>query len=207
VFLIKLHPTTLILAWIGFALALSAFGLNAMAVASVVVAGLMAINGVARCWQLVRRTRILILALLLVYLFATPGVPLFAGWDRAYPTWEGLQAGSIQAWRLLLLVSALAVLLSYLSRQQLLAGIYVLLLPFKPLGVPVAKFAVRLCLTLQYAESASPAESLSARWDSALSITQDQISHLQLDIPNFGLQDFVFACIYSVILGAALWLG
>ena len=104
-------------------------------------------------------------------------------------------------------MSALAVLLSYLSRQQLLAGIYVLLLPFKPLGVPVAKFAVRLCLTLQYAESASPSESLSARWDSALSITQDQISHLQLDIPNFGLQDFVFACIYSVILGAALWLG
>ena len=204
---LKLHPTTLILTWIGFALALSAFGLNTMAVASVVVVGLMAISGVARCWQLVRRARILILVLLLVYVFATPGTPLFGGWDRAYPTWEGLQAGSIQAWRLLLLVSALAVLLSYLSRQQLLAGIYVLLLPLKPLGVPVAKFAVRLCLTLQYAESASPAESLNARWDAAVSIPQDATSQMQLDIPNFALRDLVFAGIYSVMLGAALWLG
>jgi len=207
VFPLKLHPTTLILAWIVFALVLSAIGFTTMMVASVVVASLIAINGVARCWQLVRRTRILILVLLLVYVFATPGVPLFSGWDQANPTWEGLQAGTAQAWRLLLLVSALAVLLRYLSRQQLLAGIYVLILPLKPLGVPVAKFAVRLCLTLQYAESASPTESLSARWEAAVSIPQDASSLMRLDIPNFGLRDLVFAGIYSVIVGAALWLG
>lgn len=206
-FHLQLHPTSQILAWIGFALALSTFGLNAMVVASIVVEGLMLFNGFARCWQLVRRTRILILALLLVYLFATPGTALFSAWDQANPTWEGLQAGAIQIWRILLLVSALAVLLTSLSRQQLLAGIYVMLQPLKPLGVPVAKFAVRLCLTLQYAESASSAESLSARWDAALNLPQDPTSQMQLDIPNFSLQDLVFACLCSVILGGIVWLG
>ena len=206
-FPLKLHPTTLILAWIGFALVLSALGLSAMVVVSVGVVGLISINGAARCWQLVRRTRILMLALLLVYLFATPGTAIFAGWDRAYPTWEGLQAGGFQGWRLLLMVSALAVLLTYLSRQQLLAGIYVLLLPLKPLGVPVARFSVRLSLTLHYAETASSTESLSARWESALSVTQNQTSQIQLDIPNFGLHDLIFACVCVVLLGGAVWLG
>lgn len=206
-FRIKLHPTTLILAWIGFALVLSMFATSALIAASVSVGVLITLRGAASCWKLIRRTRILLLVLFLVYVFTTPGTALISGWEWAYPTWEGLHAGAYQAWRLLLMVSALAVLLSNLSRQQLLAGIYVLLLPLKPLGVPVARFAVRLSLTLHYAETASPGESLSARWDSALRLTTHETTQMQLDIPDFGRQDLIFAGICCMILGGAVWLG
>ena len=206
-FSLKLHPTTLILAWIGFALVLAGLGLSALIAASALVAALMLISGVSRCWQLLRRTRILLLAMMLVYLFATPGSALLTGWDVAYPTHEGLMAGLYQVWRLLLLISALAALLTFLSRQDLLAGIYTLLLPLKPFGVPVERFSVRLWLTLHYAETAPPAESLHARWESALRLPQEQAASMQLNVPNFGRQDVIFACFCFALLGSAAWFG
>ena len=204
---IKIHPTTLILAWLGFALTLEKFSLLSLIVASGLVIALMLGSGISNCWRLVRRSRILLLVMLLVYLFSTPGTRLFAGWEQAYPTQEGLMVGGFQVWRLLLVISALAALLAFLPRQQMLAGIYVLLLPLKPLGVPVVRFSVRLWLTLHYAESASQGESLNARWDAALILPEELDSSLHLDVPNFGLSDIAFVCIYGAFLGSALWLG
>lgn len=203
---IKIHPAVLILAWMGFALALAGFQLFALIAASGLVAVVILASGVSRCWRLIRRTRILLSVLLLVYLFTTPGTALFTGWDQAGPTQEGLIAGAFQAWRLLLMISALAALLAFLSRQNLLAGIYVLLLPLKPLGVPVERFSMRLWLTLHYAEAASKAESLNARWESAMILPEKLESDMTLEVPNFGLQDVIFIGIYGVLL-SMLWLG
>lgn len=202
---INLHPTTLLLAWIGFALAIPSFSLFALIATSILIVILMMVSGFARCWSLVRRTRVLLIVMLLLYAFATDGTPLFPGWVQAYPSYEGFMAGALQAWRLLLMIAALAVVFAYLPRQKLLAGIYVLLWPLKALGMPIERFAVRLWLTLHYTETAPEVEGLIARWQSALNLPLQMETSITWDVPNFTIQDAVFAFCYFALIGMILW--
>lgn len=68
------------------------------------------------------------------------------------PTMEGLRAGALQIWRLLALLAALALLLRTTGMDALLSGLYTLMKPLKPIGVNAERVAVRLWLTLRYAE-------------------------------------------------------
>jgi energy-coupling factor transporter transmembrane protein EcfT len=202
---INLHPATLLLAWIGFTLAIPYFSVFALIAASVLIVVLMLVSGFARCWSLVRRTRVLLIVMLLVYAFATEGTPLFPGWEQAYPSYEGCMAGALQAWRLLLMIAALAVVFAYLPRQKLLAGIYVLLRPLKALGMPIERFAVRLWLTLHYTETAPEVEGLNARWQSALNVPVQTETSITWDVPSFTVQDAVFAFCYFALIGLIVW--
>ena len=201
---IILHPTTRLLAWSAFALAVPWLALNALIAASALIATLVLGSGTAVCWRLIRRTRVLLVALVLLYAFATPGTPLIASWDQWYPTAEGFHAGGLQAWRLLLMIAALAVLLAGMQRESLLSGIYVLLRPLHAVGVPVERIAVRLWLTLHYAETA-PQAGLSARWENALTLPNERAATISLEVPGFTLQDAGFAIAYGVLLAFALW--
>ena len=199
-----IHPTVLFLAWIALAVAIPWFSVAALGASSALLAlGAWAV-GIRACWRLVRRTRVLFVAVILLYAFATPGMPLFAGWD--VPTQEGLLSGTLQAWRLILMIAALAILLISLNREQLLAGIYGLLAPFKPLGLPLERIAVRLWLTLQYAESAANSDSLRERWEAALTLPDGLSERITLELVEVHARDFVFAVGYGVLLaGALLW--
>ncbi len=104
--------------------------------------------------QLLRRTRWIMLSLLLVYAYSTPGQPLLETFGMFSPTREGLGDGVLQLTRLLSALAALAILLDRLHRQQLIAGLYTLLAPLKLIGVSRERVAVRLALTLHYAEVA-----------------------------------------------------
>ena len=77
---------------------------------------------------------------------------------------EGLQQGALRAGRLALMLSGLAVLLAYTSRQRLIYGLYTLAYPLARLGFDREAFAVRLGLTLDYVEHAAK----PARWLDAL---------------------------------------
>ena len=100
----------------------------------------------------VRRMRWLFLSLLMIYAFGTPGelIPLFP--VSFSPTFEGLQLGLLQIEKLLIALAALSLLLLSSSRAQMLLGIYMLLMPFKFLGLNIERFAARLMLTLDYVE-------------------------------------------------------
>jgi len=200
-----LHPTTRLLAWIAFAIAIPWLSIQALLAASVGIAVMVWASGAAGCWRLVRRTRVLLIALIVLYAFATPGAPLIAGWTQWNPTVEGIRAGGLQAWRLLLMISALALLLARMQREQWLAGIYILLLPLKLLGVPVARIAVRLWLTLHYVETAPKADSLSARWESALTLPDEMPASIALEVPAFTRWDAGFILGFGVLLALALW--
>ena len=202
---IMLHPTTRLLAWIAFALAIPWLGIDALLAASALLAALALGSGMTVCWRLVRRTRVLLAALVVLYAFATPGTPLIASWDQWYPSYEGFRAGGLQAWRLLLMIAALAVLLARMQREALLAGIYVVLLPLRAFGVPVERIAVRLWLTLHYAETVPQAAGLSARWENALTLPNERAATISLEVPAFTLQDAGFAIGYGVLLTFALW--
>ena len=96
--MLTLHPTLIFLAWIALAIAIPGFSLGALgATSALLVLGVGAV-GTRTCWRLVRRTRTLFIAMIVLYAFATPGMPIFSGWDT--PTQEGVLSGTLQAWRL-----------------------------------------------------------------------------------------------------------
>lgn len=100
----------------------------------------------------VRRMRWLLLSLMIIYAFGTPGelIPLFP--INFSPTYEGLLLGWLQIEKLLIALAALSFLLISSSRGQMLLGLYMLLMPFKFIGLNIERFAARLMLTLDYVE-------------------------------------------------------
>lgn len=147
-----LHPATKILLWVSLAAVLPWLAPLQLLACSLALVVSLQLIGAAEFWKLLRRSRWLLLSLLLIYAFATPGNPLLSALGLFSPSREGLHSGALQAWRLTVLLSALALLLAATPRDQLLGGIYVLLRPLRPLHVNPEAVAARIWLTLHYAE-------------------------------------------------------
>ncbi|GAB5606100.1 CbiQ family ECF transporter T component [Sideroxyarcus sp. TK5] len=148
------HPAIQILIWISLSIsaqALSAPGLLALTVALFIAAAKLDSR---QLFSLIRRTRWILLSLLIVYAYSTPGVALVAELGRFSPTLEGLWDGLMQLGRLLSMLSGLAILLSLLNQAQFICGIHALAYPLNWFGGTRERLAVRLALTLQYAEPA-----------------------------------------------------
>lgn len=146
------HPVTPLLLWIGLAVlaqALQGMSLLLMAASSVALALWRADQ---RFLALLLRTRWILLSLVLLYAYVTPGEPVFAQWGGFSPVREGLLEGGLQLARLLTILASLAVLLSLLAREQIIAALHALLYPLQYLGLARERIAVRLALTLHYAE-------------------------------------------------------
>lgn len=103
-------------------------------------------------FRLLKRVRYVLVFLLIVYAFNTPGEYLPGWYFEMAPTYEGVVAGIEQALRLSLVLAGLAILLVTTNRDQLIAGLYYLAFPFRFLGLDPERFAVRLWLTLYYVE-------------------------------------------------------
>lgn len=150
----KFHPATQILAWCLLVTMLQLLMLDALLLASgVVLVFALTISG-HKFAQLLRRTRWIMLSLLLIYAWSTPGQALYEPFGAFSPSREGLQDGLSQLLRLLAALAALAMLLDRLHRMQLISGLYTLFAPLKWMGGLRERFAVRLALTLHYAEAA-----------------------------------------------------
>jgi hypothetical protein len=121
-------------------------------------AGLVLLGAVAisrhKFVQLLHRTRWIMLSLLLIYAYSTPGQPLSELLGMFGPSREGLADGMLQLTRLLAALAGLAILVDHLHRQQLIAGLYTLFAPLQWMGLSRERLAVRLALTLHYAEVA-----------------------------------------------------
>lgn len=107
-----------------------------------------------RLLALLRRTRWIFVSLLLIYAFMTPGEALWSSRYIPSPTQEGLLDGLMQLSRLVCVLAGLSILLTLLPQEKLVSGIYLLLYPLRYVGVSRARVAVRLALTLHYAERA-----------------------------------------------------
>lgn len=105
-----------------------------------------------RLMKLLSRTRWVMISLLAIYAWATPGDAVWEGLAAWSPTREGLLDGAVQLLRLIGALAALAILLSRLSQQQLIGGLYALAYPLQGFGDLRTRLAVRLSLTLRYAE-------------------------------------------------------
>lgn len=102
--------------------------------------------------RLLKRVRYILLFLLIVYAYNTPG-EYVAGWYfSSAPSYEGIYTGIEQMLRLVAILAGLALLLTTTGREQLIAGLYWLARPFRFAGLDPERFAVRLWLTLYYVE-------------------------------------------------------
>ncbi len=148
------HPAAQILTWCLLVATMQLLALAELLTA----AGLVLLGAVVisrhKFIQLLRRTRWIMLSLLLIYAYSTPGQPLSEALGIFSPSREGLGDGALQLTRLLAALAGLAILLDRLHRPQLIAGLYTLFAPLQWLGLSRERLAVRLALTLQYADAA-----------------------------------------------------
>jgi energy-coupling factor transport system permease protein len=148
------HPAVLLLLWACVTVVMQALRAPALLLASGLLAVLALLFCAARFRVLLRRTRWIMFSLLLIYGYATPGAALWAPAGTLSPTLEGLFDGLLQLCRLLAALAGLSLVLSMLTQQQLIGGLYTLAYPLRYVGVSRERIAVRLALTLHYAETA-----------------------------------------------------
>jgi len=190
-----LHPATLLLSWLAFAVSLqwlTVAWVSVLAASCICLALLLATE---RSVNLLRRSRWLLLSLAVLYLFATPGEYLPGILGDIGLTLEGLHQGGEQIGRLLAMLASLALLHQSVGTQGLLAGFHSLLKPFPWRQTTV----VRLMLVLEYVE-----QKQQVGWREWLSpIAQKQTmleDTLVLARPRFGWRDGILALLVLVAL-------
>ncbi|HEY3327737.1 MAG TPA: hypothetical protein VGK14_11295 [Novimethylophilus sp.] len=148
-----MHPLVRIVCLIAFAVALQLMQWRLLATACILLPVLLVWRGASVFLVLIRRARWLLLSILLIYAFATPGEYLHGFPDYAAPTYEGLRIGVIQMARLAAMLAALSLLLATSSREDIMVGVYLLLQPLRVLKLAPERFSARLWLTLHYVET------------------------------------------------------
>lgn len=199
-----LHPAVQILIWVLLALAaqrLQSFALLVFtATVTVVALRLCAVQ----LLRLLRRTRWILLSLLVIYAYTTPGAALWPQFGVASPTHEGLLDGVLQLGRLLSVLSGLAILLELLPQNQLISGLYTLAYPLRWFGLSRERIAVRLALTLEYAETAmgDTAKDWRTTISAALQPAATGAMHIELRVQPFGWIDVLL-----LLAGVAMLIG
>lgn len=190
---VPLHPASLIMIWLAFALCIPWLRTADLAVMAALFSIPLLIRRSPEFLKLLRRTRWLMISLVLVYAFATPGaaaLPLLGAYG---PSREGLLSGGLQALRLVALLAGLAVLLAAMPRNRILAGLYFLFRPLARAGVDVDRAAARIWLTLHYAEQTKPGRS--GEWRtylrSAFEGGDDARQTIRLEVGRFFWPDYL----------------
>ena len=196
------HPASLLAGWAVAAVAAQHLGglpLAGAAGLSCVAAATMA-GGHLR--QLARRMRWLILTVVILYAFATPGEFLEGEAGELGLTWDGLFEGGEHLLRLLALLSLLALVLEACPRPRLVAGLHGMALPLSWLGFDRDRAAVRLLLVLEYVEGNSRGEGQGWRHWLAASDTVADRTETRFPRPPVGPFDVVWNGLLAAFLVA-----
>lgn len=156
--------------------------------------------------SLLRRTRWIMISLLLIFAYSTPGVALWPKLGLLSPTIDGILDGAMQLGRILSVLASLAVLLTVLSLAQLIGGLYSLMYPLRWFGLSRERFAVRLALTLENAESSM--RDTASDWKSSISdaLIPHVVTVTPIEMPHqrFGAIDVALvAC--GIIITVGMW--
>lgn len=156
-------------------------------------------GGITR--KLLFRTRWLLLTIMVLFAFATPGerLPAFAG-DTGL-TWDGLHQGVEHVLRLVILLAALALLQANLGNDGIMVGLHWLLAPLARWRNLRQRIVVRLMLILDHVENAAP-----GNWREWL--VADDLAHsgrLTLFVRPTRIRDWlVFAIVTAMVLAVAI---
>lgn len=147
------HPATLLLAWAGFALALSRLPLEILGALLVPVLILAAWAARRRTLMLLRRARWLLLSIAVLFCFATPGLLIPGPLGAFGMTQDGATAAAEHVSRLVLLLATLALLHEHLGTRGFVAGLYWLLTPLAHWRGLRDRIVVRLMLVVEFIEN------------------------------------------------------
>lgn len=177
----RFHPVTKILGLILIAIGVYQLSPIQMAFLAVCLFAAMLLHSFKHWFLMLKRMRWLFLSMFLIYAFNTPGEfvrdwPL-NGWFDWPPTYEGLQAGTLQLVRLMMMLAGVGLMLATTTTSSMIEGFYVLLKPLKYIGLHPERFAARLCLTLHYIES----NNLKQDRQSASHLNWQQLLNMDLD--------------------------
>ncbi len=200
------HPAAQIVTWCLLVAILQLLNLEILLATAGTILLLAMLASGRKLMQLLRRTRWIMLSLLLVYGYSTSGQPVWESLGMFSPSREGLVDGAVQLARLLSALAALAILLDRLHRQQLISGLYTLLAPLKLVGMSRERVAVRLALTLHYAEVAMLRQTTT--WQDSLNslfeMHGETSKHMELTLYRFGLRDALLVSFWLLLLYGAL---
>ncbi|MDY0011659.1 MAG: CbiQ family ECF transporter T component [Rhodocyclaceae bacterium] len=195
--LAPIHPGATLLAWLAVVVRIQSLDGGWLAA----VVGAVTLGAAAACFgelsRLVRRIRYLLLIILILFAWLTPGDALFAAFSFWSPTREGLRLAFEHGLRLVGVVALVALLLGRGGRDFVVSGLYALLGPLDRLGVARERLAVRLLLVLRYVEEA-PAAGSWRDWLVPTAIEEGLVLHVRCC--PLGLQDAVLLLVGAAIL-------
>jgi hypothetical protein len=201
------HPAVQIYVWVCLTLAaqmLSAYALTPLALMLAVFSFKIC---PARFFLLLRRTRWILFSVFLIYAYTSPGDLAWPQLGAFSPVADGITGGLLQIMRLVTVLAGLAILLTLLSQSQLITGLYTLSRPLRLFGLSRERVAVRLALTLRYAESAM--QGTASNWrvsiEQMLAPVQVAPGFIELHVYPFSGRDWLLLVAVSVaLLGTCL---
>jgi len=150
------HPAALLALWAGFAILLQPLAVIGLAIATLVMLPLALYQAGAATRKLLSRTRWLLLTIVILFAFATPGEKLPGSWGDTGIAWEGIRQGVEHVLRLVLLLAALALLHKRLGNEGIVTGLHWLLAPLAHWRDLRQRIVVRLMLVLDHLEGPAP---------------------------------------------------
>lgn len=198
-----MHSGFILLLWLAAVATLQFLSPAALAAALAACAFAALALARARTWRLVRRVRVLLLAITVLFAWFTPGEAVLLDWPSLGPTREGLALAAVHAARLLAVVCAVGVLLERLPLPRLVGGLYALARPLRPLGVAPERLALRLLLVLRHVE-ASPRGGGAVDWKRWLAdeVEADASVPVVLRREPLGAAEVLLAC---ALFAGLLW--
>lgn len=176
------HPAVFIALWLVLVVSLQSLAGPALLLGGVPLLLLAYFLSAVRLRVLLNRTCWIMLSLLLIYSYATPGVAVWASLAQFSPTYEGVLDGLLQLSRLVFALAGLVVLQSSLSQPQLISGLYALSYPLRYLGLSRTRVAVRLALTLHYVESSLHDTAVHWRTRIERMLVQEEIKQQSIEL-------------------------
>lgn len=196
------HPAVQIFIGVCFALItqlLHGYGL-------VFLAGLLIAFSIVICpsrfFLLIRRTRWILLSIFLIYAYTSTGEALWPQLGAFSPVAGGMNESLLQILRLIAVLACLSILLTSLSQSQFISGLYVLFSPLSVFGVPRERIAVRLALTLRYAENTllSTGRNWRDSIEQLISPIEIETGHIELRVERLSRLDWLFVAASSAAL-------
>ncbi len=188
------HPTAKILFWLLLALWSPLLGgALVLGVAGTLVVANMALRRAA-VWRRLWRMRWLWLGIVLLYGLSQP----------FWTVWLGWQDGLLQALRVVSLLLLFSLLMGGLARDQLLAGLYLLLKPLTRVRVPVERGVLRVGMAVRYIEALDGLKWQDlGRLETILNDLPDLPSTVSLELPDWAWRDTALV-LGGIVLGGML---
>lgn len=195
------HPALSLAVWSGCAILGQVLAVPLVLIYASACLLLAAVCARARLSSVLRRSRFLLIALLVLFVFFTPGQRLFDEPEWLPLTGEGLALAGVHVARVLSVIALVALLLEWMPPSELILGLAVLGAPLRHLGADPQRLAVRLSLVLTMVT-----EAKSSRWQDWLvePPAHASLPSIRIATRAFGKTDAALLAVLLVASAACL---